>query len=188
MEELEGQHYDSIKNISYLWDSLVAGITIKSTEEKAVIRWCCCNSRQYGRESSHLPRTAMITTWKRQKGLQCYFGGKKQQFCVEVKSLAFKPISNFCSCGNNCSPQTVQKQQFLVWSIAPQCLGECWRPRDTRSFLYILSYSVPNFIMVQIRQSYNYGNDISEIPYWSPMNAGIQSVHCRLHSPLIASK
>lgn len=119
------------------------------------------------------------------KGCSVILGGEKQQFCVEVKSLAFKPVSNFCSCGNNCSPQTVQKQQFLVWSIAPQCLGERWRPRETRTFLYILSYSVPNFIMVQIRQSYNCGNDISEIPYWSPMNAGIQSVHCRLHSHLL---
>jgi len=46
----------------------------------------------------------------------------------------------------------------------------------------------PNFIMVQIRQSYNCGNVISEIPYWLPVSAGIHSVQCRLHSPLIASK
>lgn len=61
-EELgEQQHHGSIKNLFSVLRVLVAGIAMKCTEEKALIHWCYCNSRQYGKESSHLPGISTTT-------------------------------------------------------------------------------------------------------------------------------
>lgn len=109
------------------------------------------------------------------------FCGEKTAILCGSWIFGFQAIIMLCSWGNNCSTPTMQKQQFFF-------LVYIQMPRSTRRFLYILSYSVCNFIKVQIRQSCNCSNVVSEMSYCLPTNAGIQSCHCRLHSPLIASK
>lgn len=108
------------KKISHLWDSLVAGVVTKCTWKKAVMQWYC-NYREYGRKISHLLRTAM-TTMKKAARVAVVLWGKNSNSQWKLNLWLSRPQVMSCSWENNCSTPTMQKEQFLVWSI-PKCPG-----------------------------------------------------------------